>query len=459
MRGRLETDHGRRRGHAADAAGAERGGHQRQVGKLVLPFHQAPQVDAPRLRAAAAIAQRLERDRHFHRPAVLEARRLHVPDAVPRLVLLVVGDRHVAQRAERVGLEDVAVAAIVEGVDREREVLVAEDVAVVAAQLVGDLALGMAVPVARADVEVDLVEQDPRLGLLGRRLPFVGLLLDEVADRIDGAVDLFIETAVDPQRRLHAERAHGDLVRRVAVDDEAPAPSWADAPPGNSRSTRRACRRARSLHVGVERAGHDRAGALDLDEDAVLARFRKSVREGHRRRRRGLVLRVRLASPASRSRAPPSARSRTDARARTPSDRACTKIAWPGMPMYSSRSLHRLAILIFDSKRERGQPLRHERRVVAHPDDLASSGASDSADHALSSPDSGEPWTAGGLELSGHRLGYSGGVDEIGKQLVLARRHAPAVAARRRRSGSRSDADATSRSSDGDNTNRCIKWP
>jgi hypothetical protein len=39
------------------------------------------------------------------------------------------------------------------------------------------------VPSSRRDVDVVLVEEDPRLGLLGRRLEFVRLLLHEVGDR------------------------------------------------------------------------------------------------------------------------------------------------------------------------------------------------------------------------------------------------------------------------------------
>ena len=164
----------------------------------------------------AAVAQRLEGDRHLHRPALLEAAGLDVPDAVPRRVLQVVGHRHVAQRAERIGLEQVAVAAIVERVDDEREVLVAEDVAVVAAQLVGDLAFGMAVPAARRDIEVVVVEEDPRLGLLGGGLALLWFLLDEVGQRRD--------------ERRPARRA--GRRRPAAPRAGPPAPSHRRAPPG-----------------------------------------------------------------------------------------------------------------------------------------------------------------------------------------------------------------------------------
>ena len=49
-----------------------------------------------------------------------------------------------------------------------------------------------------------------------------------------------------------------------------------------------------------------------------------------------------------------------------------------------------------------------------------------------------------GLDLSGHRLGHTGGVHEIGKQLVLARRHVRQRCSKTPGRGSRSDADATS---------------
>src|SRR5689334_9072043 len=63
-------------------------------------------------------------------------------------------------------------------------------------------------------------------------------------------------------------------------------------------SHRKDRRRARSsgtlLDVGVERAGDHLAGAFDLDEDLVGARLGKTVRERHRRWRRGLMHRVRI---------------------------------------------------------------------------------------------------------------------------------------------------------------------
>jgi hypothetical protein len=51
------------------------------------------------------------------------------------------------------------------------------------------------------------VQKRPRVGLLGRRLPFARLLLDETADRLDRRVDALVEAAVDPERRRDADGA------------------------------------------------------------------------------------------------------------------------------------------------------------------------------------------------------------------------------------------------------------
>ena len=271
---RLEPDHRRRRGHAAHALGPERRRDQREIRELVLPLHQPAQVESPGLRPVAAVAQRLERNRDFDRPAVLEAPGAHVPDAVPRRVLQVVGHRHVAQRAERVGLEEVAVAAIVEGVDDEGDVLVAEDVAVVAAQLVGHLALGMAVPAARRDVEVDVVEEDPGLGLLGGRLALARLLLDEVGERRDAGVDGVVETAVEVERGVQADGAHRDVVGRSAADQRFD---------GRLRLERPGARQDGRYHDHEirMRAGQRRSAERRASSSTIVARSRGSRTSTH----------------------------------------------------------------------------------------------------------------------------------------------------------------------------------
>jgi hypothetical protein len=205
--------------HPAHTADAECRRDQRQIGNLVLPLHQPTEVDAPGLRAVAAVAQRLERNLDFERPAALETAGLHEPDAVPARVLLVVGHHHVAQRAERIGLEQVAVPAIVQRVDDEGEVLVAEDVAVVAPQLVGDLALRVAVPAARRNVQAASVEENPGVGFFGGRRSLARLLLDEIGDRLDERIDLLVQVAVNLQRRVEPHGADRDMVVRGAFDE------------------------------------------------------------------------------------------------------------------------------------------------------------------------------------------------------------------------------------------------
>ena len=66
------------------------------------------------------------------------------------------------------------------------------------------------------DVEVLAVEEDPDLGALGRRLALARLLLDEVADRPDRAVERLVEDAVDAQRRVDADGADGDAAVGIA---------------------------------------------------------------------------------------------------------------------------------------------------------------------------------------------------------------------------------------------------
>ena len=50
-------------------------------------------------------------------------------------------------------------------------------------------------------------------------LPFFGLLLNEIRDRFDRAVDGFVETPVDAQRRIEPHRPNGDVVACHPIDD------------------------------------------------------------------------------------------------------------------------------------------------------------------------------------------------------------------------------------------------
>ena len=110
------------------------------------------------------IAQRLERDRDLSGPALIEALAARLPDRVPVAVhLALVRDQAVEQPAQGVRVEEEGVAPVVERVQHHSEVLVLPEVDVVAAHLVGDHPLGLAVPHAPRHVDVLLVEEDPRL--------------------------------------------------------------------------------------------------------------------------------------------------------------------------------------------------------------------------------------------------------------------------------------------------------
>ena len=157
------------------------------------------------------IAERLERDGHLDGPSAVKLAGLERPDGVPIDVgRPLVGDLAVTHTADDVCREQVAVAAIVKGVEEHRERVVLPKLVRVAAHLVGDTPLGTRFPAARRYVDHVIVEEDPRLGLLGRGRRLVGLLLHERSDGFGRGVDRFIEPAVKTNRA-----AHGADRRRV----------------------------------------------------------------------------------------------------------------------------------------------------------------------------------------------------------------------------------------------------
>jgi hypothetical protein len=83
-----------------------------------------------------------------------------------------------------------------ERVEGHSEVLVVEQIEVVAPHLVHHHAVGVRVEAPRGDVDIPVVEEDPRVGSFRRRLAFARLLLDETRDRGDARVDRFVELAV-----------------------------------------------------------------------------------------------------------------------------------------------------------------------------------------------------------------------------------------------------------------------
>ena len=87
----------------------------------------------------------------------------------------------------------------------------------------------MALVAARRDIEVLVVEQDPHLGLLGRRRTFTRQLLDETAGAPDSPVDILIEPPVDAQGFGYPERLERGVPFVVAAHDLRRI--WTDAPP------------------------------------------------------------------------------------------------------------------------------------------------------------------------------------------------------------------------------------
>ncbi len=187
----------------------------------------------PDVRRLGSIAQGLERDLHLHRPAAVEATGPHVPHRVPVVVgVPLVRELRVRPRPEGVGVEVEAVAPVVERIEQHAEEVVLAELAGVAAHLVRyPPALGRRVPHPRRDVDVRVVEQDPRLRPLGRRLPRIRHQLHQARDGRHGGVDRLVEHAVEVEPLVVPDRAdrHPPLVvasrhrrghrRRGAVDE------------------------------------------------------------------------------------------------------------------------------------------------------------------------------------------------------------------------------------------------
>ena len=94
---------------------------------LVLPRDDAKEVQPPRV-VVRIERERLERNGHLGHPAALVLRRLGVVDSVPiELALRGVLVQPVDAHAVRADDEDIAGAAVVEGVEDDREVIVARE--------------------------------------------------------------------------------------------------------------------------------------------------------------------------------------------------------------------------------------------------------------------------------------------------------------------------------------------
>ena len=179
------------------------------------------------------VAERLERDGHLHGPAAVETPGPEVPHGVPVAVDdSLVGHQGVEHAAVGGDEEEVAVAPIQERVEGHRQMVVLPGGHDVAAQLVGHDLVGVRFPAPARDVQVVVVEQDPDVGVLGRRLALPRLLLDQSVDGRDPGVDVVIEAAVDANRLGDARGPHRDVAAVVTRDDVA------------GRGHRQACQRS-----------------------------------------------------------------------------------------------------------------------------------------------------------------------------------------------------------------------
>ena len=172
-RRRFEAHEGARRADLGHRPRPHGGGKLGQIGILVLPAHDAAEVDPPDLGTAARVAQGLEGDRHLHGPAVFEPGRPRVPDRGPVAVHVpLIHDEAVEEAADRVQVEEEGVPPVVEGVQDEAEVLVVVDAEVIAPHFGGEHPVRLGVPAAAGDVEGVIVVEDPDLRPLGSGLAF-----------------------------------------------------------------------------------------------------------------------------------------------------------------------------------------------------------------------------------------------------------------------------------------------
>ena len=194
---------------------------RRQKRVLVLPSYGASEIDAPDLVAPFLVSERFERNDDLDDPALVVHRGLDVPDRVPIIIIRhpLVADALVAKRPERIGLEEEPVAAVVERIEHDSEVLVLENIPMVAAHLVYDHPLGMAVPATRGDVDVLIVEKHPRFRFFGCRRPLVRLLLDEVADGRNARIGRVVELPIENDRFRDPGCAQRHPAPRVSGND------------------------------------------------------------------------------------------------------------------------------------------------------------------------------------------------------------------------------------------------
>ena len=192
--------HARQRSGQRQPIQVELARNRRPIRALVLATDVALKVDAPGLVGGRWIAQRAERNRELRRPSLLgdlaahgpravpvdvETRtgtgRLHLAEAKPAAALPFVGHLTVVLDAGRVGAEHEPVLAIAVGVEDHLEAVGVVHRRV-PSRIRHDDAARVRVVEHHADVERVGGEDHADLGLLGRRLALIRLLLHEAGD-------------------------------------------------------------------------------------------------------------------------------------------------------------------------------------------------------------------------------------------------------------------------------------
>ena len=135
-----------------------------------------------------------------------------VPDRIPVGVELpLVGDLPVGAAADRVDRNRTRCGD--RGTCRATNPTLSSlaDVAAVAAHLVGDHPIRLALPGAKRDVDVALIERDPELGLLVAGLPPSGSICMKSEMGLASAVQRLVEPPVNAQWLGQTNRTNGDL--------------------------------------------------------------------------------------------------------------------------------------------------------------------------------------------------------------------------------------------------------
>jgi hypothetical protein len=107
----------------------------------------------------------------------------------------------------------------VERIERDGEVVVIAEVRAVAAHFIEDHPLGVAIPAPARQVQIVVVEQDPRFGPLARRRARLRFGLNETGERLDLPIHLVVQLSVDLDRCRDASGADDDVSRGVARGD------------------------------------------------------------------------------------------------------------------------------------------------------------------------------------------------------------------------------------------------